>query len=258
MSTSTDTTRPIKAMCFDLDGTLVSSLQDIADATNYALETGGLHALPVEAYSTMAGNGNRILMHRALTAASTVGPHYDDVEAVRAAARASAEIPINEENVSRFVALKLDFEKSARGTEHVKPFSGIKDMLERLVEAEIPLAILSNKVEENVLATVSRLLEGIPFVHIAGAREDVPLKPDPQVALSIANDYLKVKPENVAFVGDTDVDMKTAVNAGMFALGVDWGFRSKEELLENGADVVVSHASEITNIVLGSVGHNPS
>jgi phosphoglycolate phosphatase len=226
----------------------VSSLPDIADSVNHALETiEHVPPFPVVAFNTLAGNGNVTLATRALRAADLLGPARRDPSMIRAAAADSATgAPIDPSRVTRIVEAKMAYERGPNGHRHCAPFPGIVDMLETLVARGIKLAVLSNKTEFEVRATVTRLFPNVPFVHVAGARDDTPLKPDPYAALVIASEHLRLCPEQVAFVGDTDVDMKTAVNAGMFAVGVEWGFREIDELREHGANVVASRSADIT------------
>jgi phosphoglycolate phosphatase len=136
---------PVKLLgaCLDLDGTLVSSLPDIAEGVNHALETvAGVPPFPVEAFNTLAGNGNVALATRALRASAALGPDQRDPDLIRAAAAGDA--PVDADLVARCVEAKVKYERGPDGHRHVAPFPGIQDMLDELVERGVILAILSN------------------------------------------------------------------------------------------------------------------
>lgn len=221
----------MKAAIFDLDGTLVDSLGDIADASNHAMTTLGFHTLAVAEYRMMAGGGNTKLMTRLLKAVTGNDP--------------------DPELVSKGVQIKRAYENGPKGHVHTKVFPGALEMLKTLQDAGIQLGILSNKTETNVREVVIDHLPGIEWKYVAGAKDDMPLKPDPTAALKIIKDHMPgVEPADCIFVGDTDIDMKTGKAAGMTPVGVPWGFRSVEELQENGAETVVTTSREIADFVL--------
>lgn len=235
-----------RGVIFDLDGTLVSSLKDIAEAANHALQVvETIPPLPIEAYAMLAGDGNYTLMERALRAGDALGPSRRDVHEVIAAALAPTDNIPDRSRVERCVATKLAYERGPQGHQFCVPFDGISEMLLELEKLGVQMAVLSNKTEREVRHTVERLFGTGRFVHVAGATSGKPLKPDPVVALSIAENLMNLRPHEVTFIGDTSVDMKTAVSAGMYAVGVKWGFRSTEELVRHGARIIVSRPEEI-------------
>lgn len=209
----------IQAALFDLDGTLVDSLGDIADAMNWALAAHGLPAHPEDAYRQFVGEGVVKLVERAVPAAHGAPLR----EAVLGAYR------------DRYAERLL---------ERTRPFPGIPALLEALAQDGLLLGVLSNKPDAPTQRLVAALFPGVPFRAVYGERAGVPRKPDPTAALALAAE-LGVAPAACAFVGDTPVDMGCARRAGMFALGVSWGFRPEPLLREAGADVVAHAAPEV-------------
>lgn len=225
-----------KAAIFDLDGTLADSLPDIAAACNHALKLLSHPPLPVSSYATLAGGGNEILLSKLLTLSLKASP---------------TPVELNEA-----VTLKMAFETGPTGHANLRPFPGILDMLTSLSSAQIPLAILSNKTQPSVRAVVAELFPDIPFLHVAGALPDTPLKPDPTAARAILTTHFPgIEPQDCVFIGDTPIDMKTAKSAGMVPLGVSWGFRPSTELLDAGAAAVATSPTDITSFILA---HPPS
>jgi phosphoglycolate phosphatase len=129
-------------------------------------------------------------------------------------------------------------------TDTTRPYPGIPELLERLVKQNIKLAVLSNKPHEMARLSVRRLLSGWPFQVVMGVEAGRAKKPDPAAALLIA-EKLGIRPEHTLFIGDSDVDIRTARNAGMRPIAVAWGFRSRDELIQNGADVLISEPPEL-------------
>lgn len=204
---------------FDLDGTLIDSLADIADATNNALSAFGMPVHPVDAYRQFVGNGVQVLLERAMPADHR-GPPPD-----------------------RFIET---FKHLYRRHLNVKtrPYAGIDDMLRRLADKGIKLAILSNKPDEFTKVCATRFFPGIAFSAVYGQRDGVPRKPDPRPALEIAA-VAGESPERCVFVGDSAVDMATGRAAGMCCIGVSWGFREPGELVAAGADLIIDHPHEL-------------
>ncbi len=214
-----------KLICFDLDGTLLNTLDDLADAMNLVLARWALPTHPVSAYRYFVGNGIETMVRRALPA-----EHRDDeAEIVRGAQEMRAEY-------------------GKRLNAKTRPYPGIPTLLDALVDQKQVLAILSNKVEALTLQAVDALLPGWPFAQVRGARKDVPPKPDPAGLLAILED-LNTPPEACVFVGDTHVDMKTANAVGALAVGVLWGFRDREELEAAGANHVIAKPEELLTLV---------
>lgn len=221
----------MRAAIFDLDGTLVDSLGDIAASANHAISFLGTQPRTIEEYRFMAGGGNTKLMTLLLQSVLGKEPPSD--------------------LVARYVQIKRNYENGPQGHMHTTVFPGVLDMLHALQQAGVQLAILSNKTEPNVRQVVADHLPGIEWKYIAGAREDVPLKPDPTAAVNIMRQHMDgVEVKDCVFVGDTDIDMKTGIAAGMTPIGVSWGFRPVDELKQHGAEIVVETARQISDFVL--------
>ncbi|GEM_PF-23583 len=209
-----------EAVIFDLDGTLLDTLQDIANAANAVLEDRGFPIHPPERYKPWIGKGAGNLVRRALPAD-----------------RRDAGVV---EDVSR--AVREEYGK--RWADATAPYPGVPAMLDALEARGIPFAVLSNKPHEFTMRCVERFLSRSRFAAVAGAKPDVPAKPDPVAALDIAS-VLGASPGAILYVGDTDTDMKTAVNAGMIPAGVLWGFRDEAELRDAGARHLLPAPSDL-------------
>lgn len=221
-----------KAAIFDLDGTLVDSVPDIGYAANLALKDLGLRTFTVAEYKTFAGGGHWRLLTKAISLARN-------------------GVPPTAEELERAVAVKKLQEDGPHGHDRTKPFSGVHTMLRTLQDEGVQLAVLSNKGEPTVRTIVKKMFPDINFVHVAGQRDDTPVKPDPTAALRILkNNFKDVSPSEVVFGGDTDIDMKTALAAGFTPIAVSWGCRKPEELYAAGATVVVDSAEDISNFLL--------
>ena len=208
---------------FDLDGTLVDSVVDIADAINRSLRKLGKQEHPVHAYYKMVGNGMEMLCRRALPEGS-------------------------EEEILELISLyKEDYLKNCCVKTTVYP--GMIALLHEVRKQGIKLAILSNKPQEQTVAVVDNLFSREIFEEVIGAGPRYPRKPDPS-ALFALMDRLGVEPENVSYIGDSDVDMTLACNANVRGIGVAWGFRGKMELVNAGARYVAENATELQNILL--------
>jgi phosphoglycolate phosphatase len=203
------------AVLFDLDGTLLDTLADIADAVNRALAGLGFPQHPREAYKRFVGEGIAVLARRVLPAGNQ---NDEDVRACLTA--------INRE-YGRGLLVKT------------RPYDGVIDLLHALAKRKIPLAIVSNKPHDLALRSVA-LFKGVSFGAIYGERKGVPAKPDPAAAFEAAS-VLGVPPAECLYVGDSGIDMKTATRAGMFAVGALWGFRDRKELTDCGAKALIEH-----------------
>lgn len=215
----------IKAVIFDLDGTLLDTLSTIAHFGNQALKSCGLNEIDVEKYKYFAGDGKKILLKRML--------EYHDVY-----------------SETLFVKLEKEYDRGYEGdaTFNTKPFEGICDLLLRLKEKGVKLCVCSNKPDNVVNPLVNNVFLGL-FDVCYGKKDSLPLKPDPACVFEIM-DILNVHAEECLFVGDTNIDIKTAENAGNISVGVLWGFRDYEELSSAGADYIVKNPCEIYDIVL--------
>lgn len=205
---------------FDLDGTLVDSLGDLADSMNAALESMGFPTHPTESYRHFVGDGVITLARR------TVPPTVVDEATIDEAVRRMRE------------------EYARRWTDSTRPFPGVPELLDALRRRGRMTAVLSNKPDFATQEIVRLLFGGFPFQAVRGASPDHPLKPDPTAALAICSD-LRVDPSRALYVGDTDVDMETGRRAGMLTAGVTWGFRGIEELRKAGADRIIDHPLEL-------------
>lgn len=214
----------IKAVIFDLDGTLVNSLDDLAVSTNYSLEHHGFKGYPVEDYKYLVGDGMVKLIERA--------------------------IPKDKYNPETFKSVFDCFMAHYRQNYLVNTvaYDGICDVLDTFSKMGIKLAVISNKADDMAKQVVSSIFGDNIFDAVTGKREGYPTKPDPTLTLKIISE-LGVSPNECVFVGDSGMDTATAVNTGCYPLGVLWGFRSKTELLENGAKSLAKIPSEIVEIV---------
>ena len=210
-----------KLVIFDLDGTLLNTIADLGNACNYALRTLGFpeHALPT--YRYMVGNGVRKLIERAV-------PDAD------------------EETVEHLLSLFREY-YGEHATDHTSPYEGIRDMLVKLHENGVALAVATNKYQAAVDRIIPHFFPDIPFVAVMGQVEDRPVKPDPSIVFAILNKYPTPKAD-VLYVGDSAVDMETARGACIESVGVTWGFRPVSELRGAYADHIVSATTEILSI----------
>jgi phosphoglycolate phosphatase len=199
---------------FDLDGTLVDTLEDIADAMNRVLALEGAPAHTYEAYRYLIGHGIRNLVTESLPPGLR-----------------------GEERVARCYARMIE-DYGRNSLVKTRPYEGVPELVRALRDEGVPMAIHSNKSDELTRDIVAALLDPGDFVVVSGARPDAPLKPDPAVALQIAARFGS-PPARVVYLGDSLVDMRTATAAGMIAVGALWGFRTREELVESGAAVVI-------------------
>ena len=213
-----------EAVLFDLDGTLLDTLEDLADATNRALARSGFPAHPLDAYRYFVGDGMRNLILRTLP-----------------------EGQRDEEMLAKTIEAFQE-EYGRNWADKTRPYEGVPELLDALAERGVPMAILSNKPDEFTKLCVGRLLPRWRFRAVQGVSETNPKKPDPTGALAIA-ERLGVAPAEVLYVGDTNTDMKTANAAGMFAVGVTWGFRPASELLAHGARALLAAPGELVGLL---------
>ena len=196
-----------KLIIFDLDGTLLNTIADLAQSTNYALQALGYPTHPESDYNFMVGNGINKLFERALP-----------------------EGEKSEENVLR---VRKEFVPyyDVHNADKSRPYPGIPELLEQLQEKGMILAVASNKYQSATVKLISHYFPNIRFTAVFGQREGVNVKPDPTVVHDIL-DITRISREDVLYVGDSGVDMQTAANAGVTACGVTWGFRPRTELEE--------------------------
>lgn len=215
---------PKKAVIFDLDGTLINSLEDIAYCMNEALKANGYETHSIESYPYFIGTGVINLVKNALPPEKS-----DDERAVNAVRESYRTL----------------YEKNY--LEKTKPYDGITELIKSLKEKGLKVAVLSNKPHNFTVELAEHFFDEFDFV--LGQQDSIPKKPNPEGANLIVNE-LKLNKEDCIYLGDSGVDMQTAKAAGITAVGVLWGFREKEELLENGADYLIGKPQELLNLIL--------
>lgn len=209
-----------EAIVFDLDGTLVDSLADLADAMNCVLRSNGFPEHPTDRYRHFIGNGFEPLVRRALP-----GGRRDH------------------KTVSRCVAGLEDAYRQRR-VARTRPYAGVSQLLERCTAAGLKTAVLTNKPHGPAAELVALLMPDAPFRCVWGSRPEYPKKPDPTAALHLA-EQLAVRPAQCIFLGDSAVDMETAQRAGMYAMGALWGFREADELIAAGARMLLRAPADL-------------
>ncbi len=213
----------IRAVLFDLDGTLVNSLEDLSISTNYALSKYGFPTHETEKYKYFVGDGMQKLIERVLP------PEHRDDE---------TKIKVFECFWNYYAEHYLD---------KTKAYDGIHNVIEALKEKDIKVAVVSNKADQMAKIVADKIF-GDMFDFVTGKREGYPTKPDPTLTLEVISD-LGVVPNECVFVGDSGMDMATAKNSGCVAFGVLWGFRKADELSQNGADYLLENPNQIIETI---------
>lgn len=213
-----------KYVIFDLDGTLLNTIDDLADAGNWVCRNHGWSTHSVEEYKRFVGNGIAKLVAR------FVPEEWRTPEGIRA---------VLEEFMPYYDAHKAD--KTA-------PYSGLPQMVARLKGAGVSMAVLTNKAHELSGPIVEGYYPGV-FDRVQGALPGMPTKPDPTLLHRLMEE-MGATPENTLFVGDSNVDIRTAKNGGLTSCGVLWGFRSRAELEEEGATFLAETADELEKLIL--------
>ncbi|MDD3467942.1 MAG: HAD family hydrolase [Campylobacterales bacterium] len=211
----------IKGIIFDLDGTLIDSLVDVAEFANAVLMKFGFAARNKEEYRYLAGQGAYNLM--------SASSRSNDKALVSQMAREFAEV----------------YERSSGAS---KAYDGIEAVVSAIQARGMKVAVLSNKPEHLTKACVSKYFGNVDFAAVFGQRDGVDVKPNPALAFEIANIF-GLATNEIAIVGDSKNDILTAKNGGFYAVGVTWGFRDREELTQNGADVIVDSPLELLNLL---------
>ena len=209
-----------KLVIFDLDGTLLNTIADLANSTNYALKVLGYPIHEPDKYNFMVGNGINKLFERAL-------PDGEKTE--------ENVLRVRQEFVPYYDQHNAD--KSRR-------YPGVTELLETLQTAGMQLAVASNKYQAATEKLIAHYFPNIKFTAVFGQREGIPVKPDPIIVKEILQ-IAKVQEEETLYVGDSGVDMRTAINAGVTSCGVTWGFRPRTELESFHPDHIVDNAEEI-------------
>ena len=216
----------IEAVIFDLDGTLLYTLEDICDVVNIVLESNEMPGKTIDEVRFAVGRGIEELVRKVIPAGRVTGESVDEL---------SDQIR------------KLYLEE---GSVKTRPYPGITDLLERLQAERVPMAVLTNKHQPSAERQVEKYFGGVNFAAVSGAKQECPLKPSIEAVIPVL-EKLGAPSGNTLMVGDSDVDMHTALNAGMIAVGVSWGFRDASLLLKHGAEFIVNSPMEIVKL-LGS------
>lgn len=212
-----------KFVIFDLDGTLLNTIADLAISTNHALRENGFGEHEIEEYKFFVGNGINKLFERAL--------------------------PEGEKSEENILKIRKSFLKfyDEHNCDFTKPYEGIPELLESLAKRNISIAVASNKYHSATEKLIMHYFPNIKFDAVMGNIEGVPAKPDPQIVFNILKGK-NLKNEEILYVGDSGVDMQTAINSNIDACGVVWGFRPEEELTAFKSKYIVRHPEEILKI----------
>ena len=214
-----------EAILFDVDGTLLDSIEDLTDSMNSTLNHFGFPTHGVERYKYFVGDGMENLVKRALP---------DSVGTDSAIVSESLQM------------MRQTYDHNWKNK--TRPYPGIPELLDGLTDHKVKMTVLSNKPDYFIQKIVQELLPSWRFEIVMGERPSVPRKPDPSSAIEIA-ERLGIRPENFLYLGDTATDMLTANAAGMYALGALWGFRNAEELLSSGAKQLMRTPLEVLRLL---------
>ena len=215
-----------KLAIFDLDGTLLNTVEDLGNATNYALTQCGFPTYPIEAYYQMVGRGIYNLFRAAVPSEQAT-----------------------EDNVQKMASYFLPY-YDAHKCDFTRPYDGILQMLEAITGRGVRLAVASNKYQDGAEKLVSHFFGEYDFVKILGQREGQPIKPDPAIVDQILAEVPSVTKAETVYVGDSNVDMQTGSNAAVRTIGVSWGFRSREELAAYNPSSIVDTPAQLTEEIL--------
>jgi phosphoglycolate phosphatase len=212
------------AVLFDLDGTLLNTIDDIGNSMNTVLERCGFPEHRIDDYKYFVGEGIDTLVRRALPE-----NHRDDA------------------TVTRCVSAMIE-EYEMKATKNTRPYPGIPELLDALQSRGVRISILSNKPDGPTKSVVSSLFSAWKFDAVVGARPHVPLKPDPTAALEIAAD-MGISPKQFIYCGDTEIDMCMAQVARMYPVGALWGYRTADELRSAGALALIDKPADLLDWV---------
>jgi len=214
----------IKAVIFDLDGTLLDTIDDITNSMNEALLSNKLLTFTVEDYKIFVGRGVDHLVHEVINAQNADEKLFEEIK---------------RSYLTNYLMKQND---------ETKPYSGILTLLDSLKEMKIKVCVLSNKPDIDTQLVIKYYFNDYPFFIVMGKRSGFEIKPNPASVNEIIF-LLQVSKSEVLYVGDTSTDMETAVNASLTPVGVLWGFRQKEELLLSGAEYIIRHPSELLQVI---------
>ncbi|AYE36526.1 HAD family hydrolase [Borrelia turcica IST7] len=217
----------IKACIFDMDGTLINSITDIAFSMNSALKNLGYKEIKIDKFNNLVGRGFDKFVEKTLEYLS---------------------INFNDKSLKYNLYKEFVKEYNQNLSSQTRAYDGIPELLSKLNKLGIPIGILSNKNHEELLIVTKDIFKDINFFEVRGYSSKFEAKPDPANALDMIIE-LNVKPEEIAYIGDSDIDMITARNAGFLPIGVSWGFRTIEELQDSGAKYIINSPSELLDII---------
>lgn len=216
----------IKLVIFDLDGTLLDTMEDIANAANHALQMCGHPERRLDEYSMFVGRGISNMLRSALP-----------------------ENERTEDMVNRMLEAFVPYYN-----EHIhdctRPYRGIEEMLDTLTGCGVKVAVASNKYQEGTDALISHVLERHEFSAVFGQRKGKALKPSPEIISDVLEATDGIGIEEIVYCGDSDVDMQTGINAGVKTIGVTWGFRSREELAAYEPWLLADSPEEISKAII--------
>jgi len=214
-----------KLVIFDLDGTLLNTIEDLANSCNHILKKWNFPTHSIKKYKTFVGKGAKKLIERALPEEKK-GENIIDI--------------LHSEFVEYY---------GKHSEDKTLPYEGILELLKKINESEIKLAVASNKFVSATKSLVKKYFHEFEFSSVLGQRENIPIKPDPKIVYDVMQESCIQNKDEVIFVGDSGEDMKTALNAGVDSIGVLWGFRSEKELKENGAKYIAEKPEDIFRIL---------
>jgi phosphoglycolate phosphatase len=215
-------TMTYKAIIFDLDGTLVNSLEDICDATNFALHFFGQQPHELPEFKRMVGDGTKVLMSRCL--------------------------PENRQDLIEEALVKMREKYNEICLNKTRPYKGLIEVIDEMAKKGIKMAVLTNK-DQKLAEKIVKHFFGQYFQIIKGPADAIPLKPAPETTLQILK-QLGVEPKDAALVGDSNIDILTAKNARITGIGVNWGFRGEEELTAAGADYTIDEPKALLKLLI--------
>lgn len=212
-----------KAVIFDMDGTILNTLEDLKNATNYSLRQFGMPERSLEEVRMFVGNGIRKLVERAVPAGTS------------------------EEKIAQVFNVFLEYYE-IHSADNTSPYPGILELVEKLKKSGIKTAVSTNKADVPAQELGREYFNGI-FDLIVGQQDGLKVKPAPDSVNKILS-ILDIQKKDAIYIGDSDVDVQTAKNSGLDFIGVSWGFRGREFLEKNGAKNIVDNANEILDLVI--------
>ena len=212
---------------FDLDGTLLNTIEDLGYAANHALQAHGYPTHSIASYPFFVGNGVRRLIERVLP-----------------------EDARTEATIDRLLVTFKEYYND-HNTDYTKPYEGIPELLSLLSSRGVAIAVASNKYQAATEKLISHFFPTLSFIAVEGQKEGVPVKPDPSIVFEILAKAKTPKADTI-YIGDSGVDMETARRACVDSVGVTWGFRPEKELVENHADTIVNSPGDIEKLVFSN------